>query len=95
MFGLNNFTTAGMFFLQIAGELVALFIGVTFLVGLIQEYVPQDKIQRFLTKAPMGVGNIIGAGFGALLLFAPAPRFPYWWDCLIRECLSGSAYLSY
>ncbi len=76
MFGLNNFTTAGIFFLQIAGELVALFIGVTFLVGLIQEYVPQDKIQRFLTKAPKGVGNIIGAGFGALTPFCSCSTIP-------------------
>jgi uncharacterized protein len=76
MFGLNNFTTAGIYFLQIAGELIALFIGVTFLVGLIQEYVPQDKIQRFLTKAPKGVGNVIGAGFGALTPFCSCSTIP-------------------
>lgn len=76
MFGLNNFTTAGIYFLQIAGELVALFIGVTFLVGLIQECVPQDKIQRFLTKAPKGVGNIIGAGYGALTPFCSCSTIP-------------------
>jgi uncharacterized protein len=76
MFGLNNFTTAGIYFLQIAGELIALFIGITFLVGLIQEYVPQDKIQRFLNKAPKGVGNIIGAGFGALTPFCSCSTIP-------------------
>ncbi len=76
MFGLNNFTTAGAYFLQIAGELIALFIGITFLVGLIQEYVPQDKIERFLTKAPRGVGNIIGAGFGALTPFCSCSTIP-------------------
>jgi uncharacterized protein len=76
MFGLNNFTTAGIYFLQIAGELIALFIGVTFLVGLIQEYVPQDKIQRFLNRAPKGVGNVIGAGFGALTPFCSCSTIP-------------------
>jgi uncharacterized protein len=76
MFGLNNFTTAGIYFLQIAGELIALFIGITFLVGLIQEYVPQDKIQRFLTKAPKGIGNVIGAGFGALTPFCSCSTIP-------------------
>ena len=76
MFGLNNFATAGIYFLQIAGELIALFIGVTFLVGLIQEYVPQDKIQRFLTRAPKGVGNVIGAGFGALTPFCSCSTIP-------------------
>ncbi len=73
---LNDFTTAGLYFLQIAGELIALFIGVTFLVGLIQEYVPQDKIQHFLTRAPKGVGNIIGAGFGALTPFCSCSTIP-------------------
>jgi len=76
MFGLNNFATAGIYFLQIAGELIALFIGVTFLVGLIQEYVPQDKIQRFLIRAPKGIGNIIGAGFGALTPFCSCSTIP-------------------
>jgi uncharacterized membrane protein YraQ (UPF0718 family) len=73
---LNNFATAGIYFLQIAGELVALFIGITFLVGLLQEYVPQDKIQAFLTRAPKGVGNIIGAGFGALTPFCSCSTIP-------------------
>jgi uncharacterized membrane protein YraQ (UPF0718 family) len=73
---LNDFTTAGIYFLQIAGELVALFIGITFLVGVIQEYVPQDKIQRFLTRAPKGVGNVIGAGFGALTPFCSCSTIP-------------------
>lgn len=73
---MNNFATAGIYFLQIAGELIALFIGITFLVGLIQEYVPQDKIQRFLTRAPKGVGNIIGTGFGALTPFCSCSTIP-------------------
>ena len=73
---LNNFATTGIYFLQIAGELVALFIGITFLVGLLQEYVPQDKIQAFLTRAPRGVGNIIGAGFGALTPFCSCSTIP-------------------
>jgi uncharacterized protein len=76
MFGLNTFTTAGIYFLQIAGELVALFIAATFVVGLIQEYVPQNKIQRFLTRAPRGIGNIIGAGFGALTPFCSCSTIP-------------------
>jgi uncharacterized protein len=76
MFGLNNFATAGIYFLQIAGELIALFIGVTFLVGMIQEYVPQERIQRFLTKAPKGVGNVIGASFGALTPFCSCSTIP-------------------
>jgi uncharacterized protein len=76
MFGLNNLATAGLFFVQITAELVALFIGITFLVGLLQEYIPQDNIQKFLTRAPKGVGNIIGAGFGALTPFCSCSTIP-------------------
>jgi uncharacterized protein len=76
MFELNNLATAGLYFVQITAELVALFIGVTFLVGLIQEYVPQDKIQKYLSKAPKGVGNIISAGFGALTPFCSCSTIP-------------------
>jgi len=73
---LNNFTTAGIYFLQITLELIALFIGIAFLVGMIQEYVPQDKIQLSLTRAPKVVGNIIGAGFGALTPFCSCSTIP-------------------
>lgn len=76
MFELNNLTTAGIYFLQITGELIALFIGITFLVGLIQEYIPQDKIRLFLTRAPKAAGNIIGAGFGALTPFCSCSTIP-------------------
>jgi uncharacterized protein len=76
MFELNNLATAGLYFVQITAELVALFIGVTFLVGLIQEYVPQDKIQKYLSRAPKGVGNIISAGFGALTPFCSCSTIP-------------------
>jgi len=34
MFGLNNFITAGKFFLAIAGELVLIFVVVSFIIGL-------------------------------------------------------------
>ncbi len=76
MAGLNDLGTAGVYFVQITAELVALFVGVTFLVGLIQEYVPQQRIQSFLTRAPRGVGNVIGAGFGALTPFCSCSTIP-------------------
>lgn len=49
MFELNNLAESGSFFLVIAGELVLLFVGVTFLVGLPQEFIPPETIQRVLT----------------------------------------------
>jgi uncharacterized membrane protein YraQ (UPF0718 family) len=76
MFGLNNLAEAGRFFLVIAGELVLLFIGVTFLVGLLQEFIPPETIQRILTRQKKFVGNIIGAGLGALTPFCSSSTIP-------------------
>jgi len=76
MFEFSNLVTAGKFFLHIAVELIFLFIGITFLVGLIQEYIPQEKIKRFSTKVPKGIGNIVGASFGALTPFCSCSTIP-------------------
>ena len=35
MFELNNFITAGRFFLVIAGELILIFVAVSFLIGVL------------------------------------------------------------
>lgn len=63
-------------FLHIAGELTLLFVGVTFLVGLLQEYVPQEKMQRALSKGSAPWGNIVGTGFGALTPFCSCSTIP-------------------
>lgn len=73
---LNNLTQAGKFFLIISGELIVLFIGVSFLIGLLQEYIPPEKIQAVLTRQKKFVGNIIGAAFGALTPFCSCSTIP-------------------
>jgi len=65
-----------MHFLHLIGVLIGLFIGVTFLVGLIQEYVPLDKMQRGLNKVKSPWSNVIGAGFGALTPFCSCSTIP-------------------
>lgn len=75
MFG-ENLITAGWFFLQIAGELTILFIGITFLVGMFQEYVPAERIKKSLGGRRKGVGNVLGAGFGALTPFCSCSTIP-------------------
>ncbi|MGC9444282.1 MAG: permease [Candidatus Methanospirareceae archaeon] len=71
-----NVITAGLFFIKIAGELTILFIGITFLVGLIQEYVPAKAVKKRLEGRGAGVGNMLGAGFGALTPFCSCSTIP-------------------
>ena len=76
MTAINDLFTAGQFFLVIAAELIILFIGISFLVGLIREYVPQEKIKAALKNRKYGVGNVLGAGFGALTPFCSCSTIP-------------------
>ncbi|MDO9549704.1 MAG: permease [Methanoregula sp.] len=76
MTAINDLFTAGQFFLVIAAELIVLFIGISFLVGLIREYVPEEKIKAALKDRKYGVGNILGAGFGALTPFCSCSTIP-------------------
>lgn len=45
MFEVNNFVTAGQFFLVIAGELILISVAVSFLTGLSTEYLPPSGIR--------------------------------------------------
>jgi len=72
----NNLAVAANFFVEIAVELVVLFIGITFLVGLIQEYVPDETIKRALGGKRKVLGSILGAGFGALTPFCSCSTIP-------------------
>lgn len=69
-------TTAAGFFAVITAELVLLFIGISFLVGLIHEYVPEERMRRVLAGRGHGAGNFIGAGFGALTPFCSCSTIP-------------------
>ena len=72
----NNLAVAANFFLEIAVELIVLFIGITFLVGLIQEYVPDETIKRALGGRHKILGSFLGAGFGALTPFCSCSTIP-------------------
>jgi len=73
---LSTLITAGQFFVVIAGELILLFVGITFLVGLLQAYIPEERIRGVLAGKRQGVGNVIGAGFGALTPFCSCSTIP-------------------
>jgi len=72
----NNLAVAANFFVEIAVELIVLFIGITFLVGLIQEYVPDETIKKALGGRHKVLGSILGAGFGALTPFCSCSTIP-------------------
>lgn len=76
MTAINDLFTAGQFFLFIAAELIILFIGISFLIGLIREYVPEEKIKAALKDRKHGMGNVLGAGFGALTPFCSCFTIP-------------------
>ncbi|KUK60518.1 MAG: Permease [Methanoculleus marisnigri] len=73
---LATLITAGQFFVVIAAELVLLFVGITFLVGLLQAYIPEERIRRVLAGRREGVGNVLAAGFGALTPFCSCSTIP-------------------
>ncbi len=72
----NNLVVAVNYFIEIAVELTVLFIGITFLVGLIQEYVSDETIKKALGGQHKFIGSILGAGFGALTPFCSCSTIP-------------------
>ncbi|PRR72556.1 permease [Neomoorella humiferrea] len=73
--GINSLSQAFHFFFTITVELVVLFISVSFLVGLLQEYIPAATIQRVLSGR-RGQGNILGAALGAITPFCSCSTIP-------------------
>lgn len=63
---LNNFVTAGRFFLMIAGELVLLFIAVSFFIGMLTGHLPPSRVRDFLSNRLTWVQYLLGSG---LVLF--------------------------
>jgi uncharacterized membrane protein YraQ (UPF0718 family) len=76
MFGLNNFITAGKFFFIITGELILIFIAVSFIIGVLMEYLPPSRIRDYLSNKFTWVQYIIGAGLGAITPFCSCSTVP-------------------
>ena len=76
MFGLNNFITAGKFFLVIAGELVLIFVVVSFIIGLLMEYLPPSRVRDFLSNKFTWVQYFLGASLGTLTPFCSCSTVP-------------------
>ena len=56
-------------------ELTILFVGISFLVGCINEFLPQDKVKRVLSGRK-GRGYVVGAALGGLTPFCSCSTIP-------------------
>lgn len=76
MLNLDNLITAGKFFLVIAGELILLFVAVSFIIGLLMEYLPPSRVRDFLSNKFTWMQYFLGAGLGALTPFCSCSTVP-------------------
>ncbi|GIU45515.1 hypothetical protein TUM4438_19170 [Shewanella sairae] len=67
--------TAGMF-LFLAAELTLLFLAISYIVGILQEYIPPEKIQSILSSKK-GKGYIIAALLGSITPFCSCSTIPF------------------
>lgn len=72
----SSILEVGRWFAVITGELVALFLGVTFLVGLLTEYVSPERVQSVLGERHPVLSGIIATAFGALTPFCSCSTIP-------------------
>lgn len=71
----NTLSETLQFFAIISGELVGLFLVVSFIVAMLQEYVPASTVQRLLTGRGLQ-GQVVGAGLGAVTPFCSCSTIP-------------------
>ncbi|MBC7343756.1 MAG: permease [Clostridia bacterium] len=72
---INSLEQSLYFFVTIMAELAVLFIGISFLVELLRQYIPEATIRRVLSGR-RGQGNLLGASFGALTPFCSCSTIP-------------------
>lgn len=72
---MNTFLDSLRFFIIIFFELTLLFLGISTLVGLIFEYVSDEKLRRWLSQKGW-LGNFLGAAMGAITPFCSCSTIP-------------------
>ncbi|WP_445373628.1 permease [Photorhabdus tasmaniensis] len=72
---LNSLSETLKFFTIISTELVVLFFAVSFIVAMMQEYIPASTVQRLLTGKGLR-SNVIGAGLGSVTPFCSCSTIP-------------------
>lgn len=64
------------YFAHLAIVLIPLFIGASYVVGLAQEYLPPDRVERILRRYDAGSGNVVAAVVGAVTPFCSCSTVP-------------------
>jgi len=72
---MNSIMTSLYFFIIIMVELSLLFLGISTLIGLILQYISEDKLRRWLSQKGT-LGNILGAMIGGLTPFCACSTIP-------------------
>ncbi|MEH6345337.1 MAG: permease [Bermanella sp.] len=73
---LNALQEAGQMFVFLAVELTLLFLVISYLVGVLQEYIPPAKIQSILSSKN-GKGYVVAALLGAITPFCSCSTIPF------------------
>lgn len=76
MFTAETLIHAGKTFLMLFGELFGLFIGISFVVALLQVYISQERIKRILTTPKRGLNSVLGALLGSVTPFCSCSTIP-------------------
>lgn len=63
-------------FLLTAAELVALFLALSFLVGLLQAWLPEERVRSMFERRRPAVGYLVGAALGAVTPFCSYSTIP-------------------
>ena len=76
MFTTETIIHAGKTFLMLFGELFSLFIGISFVVALLQIYISPERIKRVLTTPRKFLNSVLGALLGAVTPFCSCSTIP-------------------
>lgn len=72
---MNSLVVSLKFFAFILAELTALFLGISTIIGLILQYVPDEKLRMWLSRRGL-LGNFLGAAMGAITPFCSCSTIP-------------------
>lgn len=67
---------AGQEFIKLFGELLVLFVGISFVVALLQVYISSARVRKLLSTPKRTVNSILGAALGAITPFCSCSTIP-------------------
>lgn len=76
MFTTENLLSVGSAFLNLFIELLILFVGISFIVGLLQIYISKERIKRLLTTKRKVLNSVLGALLGSVTPFCSCSTVP-------------------